>query len=156
MKKLLFGLIATVMMSVSGNAQTKAEPEYGTDVTISEYNKVAGGGGVGFLFEIGRASKYCRRVGICDVVAFWIVIYKQVAPTGNQLSVGIKGEKGNEYITLQLNNHLDPTKFDTTFYVDQDIKSNKDITIKKGAYEIDNSIGAFGGYKIPVTVNAKY
>jgi hypothetical protein len=152
---MLFGLIATFMMSFNGNAQTtKVEPEYGTDITLSDYK--VNGGGVGFLFDLGRASKRCRGFGICDVVAFWIVIYKQVEPKNNQLSVGIKGEKGKEYIMLQLNNNLDPTKFDTNFYIDQDIITNKDITVKKGTYNIDKTIGAFGGYKIPVTINTQY
>lgn len=130
----------------------KIEPEYGKDVTISDYAKIKGAG-IGFLFDLGRASRRCRGFGICDVVAFWIVIYKGPPPTSNQVVVEIKGEKDDEYLMIQLNNALDSEKFDTNFYVDEDLSSPKnEATIKKGDYALDKSIGDFGGYKIPVTV----
>lgn len=129
----------------------KKEPEYGTDVTLSD-SKVKGVG-VGFLFELGRASRRCRGFGICDVIAFWVVIYKGPKPTSHQLVAEIKGEKGKEYLLLELNNHLNSKEFDTDFYVDDDLSSSKDeATIKKGIYALKDSIGNFGGYKIPVTV----
>jgi hypothetical protein len=153
MKKLIFGLIATIMFSLNTNAQTtKSEPVYGKDVTISSSNKIKGAG-VGFLLDLGRASRKCRGFGVCDVVAFWIVIYKGAPANSNQLVADIKGEKGGEYLLLELNTPLNSEIFDTNFYIDNDLTSKENqATITKGIYSLDPSIGNFGGYKIPVSV----
>lgn len=153
MKKLIFCFLFSILFALEGNAQlTKPEPVYGTDVTIAEFNKV--GGGVGFLFEIGRASRGCRGWGICDVIAFWIVIYKGAPVTQTQAISYVEGIKGNEHIIIKINNKLDENKFDSNFYLDKDLLStDRKATIKKGIYKLDNSIGSFGGYKIPVNIN---
>jgi len=153
MKKLVLGLIATVMFSFVASAQTdKSEPNYGSDVTVSTSN-LKKGIGVGFLIDIGRASRHCRGFGFCEVVLFWVDIYKGVPTSSNQIVVDIKGEKEDLYVLLVLDNELDSDKFDTNFYIDTDlISKNKEATIIKGAYFLDKSIGKYGGYKIPVTV----
>ena len=153
MKKFIFGLIALVMFGFVGNAQSTTEPLYGKDVTISNSN-LGKSAGVGFLLDLGRSSRHCRGFGICDVVAFWIVIYKGAPPTSNQVVVDVKGEKGNEFLLVELNNSLNPLDFDTNLYVDSDLKSiDNEAVIKRGTYKLDSTIGNFGGYKIPVTSN---
>ena len=136
------------MFSFIGNAQTtRTEPEYGSDVKIS--NSVVGKTAeIGFLIDIGRASKHCRRFGFCDVVLFWIVIYKGAPANANQIVLDIKGESGNQYLLIELNDRLDPNKFDTNFYVDNNLTSkNNEATIIKGIYKLDSLIGKYGGYK---------
>lgn len=151
---MIFSIIVMLIFGFSVNAQNKIEPTYNQDITFITSSKIDGAG-IGFLLELGRASRSCRGFGVCHIVACWITIYDgKITPTKNQIITSVTGQKGNEYITLELSKSLDSTIFDTTFYIDKDLTpTGNEAVIKKGSYVLDLTIGKFGGYKIPVTVN---
>lgn len=64
MKKMLFGLIATVLLSVSGNAnETLTLQNLSTETKICEQPKIP----IKISLEFGRASKDCDGWGICKM-----------------------------------------------------------------------------------------
>lgn len=152
---MFFSIVVMLIFGFGANAQNKIEPVYNQDITFVANSRIDGAG-VGFLLDLGRASRACKGFGVCEIVACWLVIYdgKMATPTSNQIITVTGGQKGSEHLTLELNNSLDPTKFDTNFYIDADLTSSgNEAVIKKGTYVLDRSIGKFGGYKIPVIVN---
>ena len=151
------------------------EPELFTDFNIvdgsSSYStKAKADPGVKVTLSIGRKSKNCGGIGICKIKEITITLFQvpslPVDPIGPTPSLtpalGLKNSTESEenvfnveeinglnYLTLALTSTLDPIKFDTNFYVDEDvIDEESEITIPKGTYTLDNSIGNYGGYKV--------
>ncbi|WP_419868202.1 hypothetical protein [Chryseobacterium sp. CT-SW4] len=119
-------------------------------------SKAIDGGGVGFAFDLGRASRNCFGFGVCRLAAFWItIIWTKDATRANYPYTGLIRENYDDptkYAAyIELNNAMDPNQFDTSFYVDQDIDVNNEYVIKAGVYQLDNSIGEYGGYELEVT-----
>ncbi|WP_068595712.1 hypothetical protein [Vaginella massiliensis] len=130
--------------------QGKKSPVIGEDIFFrSDYKEdVTKGGGVTFVFDIGRrSSPTCKGFGICRLAAFgiWIV----VQPKANQ-AIGIDKQSSLKFITIELESPIDPAEFDTRFYVDEEIiDDNGNYKIKAGVYNLDSTIGLYGGYKLP-------
>ncbi|WP_292008543.1 hypothetical protein [Chryseobacterium sp.] len=120
-------------------------------------SKAIDGGGVGFAFDLGRASKGCMGFGVCRLAAFWItIIWNKDATRANYPYTGLIRESYSDpskYAAyIELNNTMDPNQYDTSlFYVDEDIDVNNKYVIKAGVYQLDNSIGDYGGYELSVT-----
>ncbi len=173
MKKLFFlALLTLVMFSCNRNEQYQNEPLQeltSKDISFVNYTKilnnevlnikVPSGGSVGFEFTLGRKSRNCHGFGICELTAFWVEIYKggQSENPADSKFTGliIEEEASSESKTaakalLVLDNDIDENTYDTTFYVDEDVYLGTDYIIMKGEYQLDNSIGNFGGYSIPV------
>jgi len=141
MKKLLFSLIATVFFGFIGSAQENLEPVYGDDVTV-----LSSESSTGIFIDLGRPSRRCRGFGIC------IRKPKPKIETelkGNSVNLPIIKTDKEMYILVELNSFFDEKKFDTNFYVDEDITSTEDkLVIIKNIYKLDKTIGKFGGYKV--------
>ncbi len=150
MKKLVFGLFAMVMFGFVGNAQEKLEgPNFDTDVKVVNPVYSTEGKVKIITITLGRESLHCHRWGVCDVNVLGYDVYK----TGQTIAI-IQSPKENPYVIVELAEELDPRKFDTDFYVENDvISSEKEVTIVKGIYELDKSIGKFGGYKVLLNLN---
>lgn len=128
----------------------------GFNIHNSKEGKI-GGGGVGFAFAIGRGSKGCQGFGICRLVAVWIVIVWNDKDSSEYPFTGLittnneDESKYSAYVTLKQS--IDDTQYDTTFYVDEDIQVNSDqgnYIIKAGVYQLDKSLGNYGGYALDV------
>lgn len=103
-----------------------------------------------FDFYLGRKSKHCDGFGVCGLAAFGFTIVElpPAPPKGAHRGSVVQNLEGNiegEYI-LEAPLELE----DTTLYIDEDI-SGKDengsaYVIRRGEYELDSTIGEFGGY----------
>nr|WP_314495672.1 hypothetical protein [uncultured Chryseobacterium sp.] len=107
-----------------------------------------------FEFTLGRVSKECAGFGVCGLVVFSIDII-DLPPTSAPKSTPLVGDiiqnPNNEFSALiYLNQNVDPNQYDTVFYIDQDFNAGENYLLKAGEYQLDNSIGEYGGYKIIV------
>ncbi len=139
------------------NSKSKKEPELNIDFTISgktSENKLFG---IGTTWTIGRRSLNCRRLGICKLESVTIIIKKSNNINNGKLNENnvfteLQKNNGEYFAIFELDNFLDSSIYDTNFYIDETINNGK-IIVNQGIYELDETIGDFGGYKIPVTYN---
>lgn len=134
MKKLLFGLIVTIMFGIAANAQKVKEV------------------GVKATFEIGRNSKNCNGLGICTKKTIKVEISIKVE---TKLTSSRSGLKNNQFYGIIIPQDLDTIRVYMTkenvdaikkftknedFIVDEDFLLNDDYlnlsnyVIKKGKY----------------------
>lgn len=67
----------------------------------------------------------------------------------DNLTFNVQEINGEKYLTLALTSALNSTEFDTNFYVDEDIIDEESgIVVPKGIYNLDNTVGNYGGYKV--------
>jgi len=114
--------------------------------------------------EWGRASKDCKRAGLCNFEDGWF----GNDPCGRMVphhegTITVEGETNQYMLTIPLTQSDiaiimadEPT---LTLRVDEDIQESviqengKFWQVKAGSYPFIPSIGDFGGYKIPVILN---
>lgn len=99
------------------------EPNF-TDVQFASVSSTTSRIGISISLTFGRASKACAGFGICKAD---VNITLKQASSGNTLPANkIEGyvvENSNgDYLRLDLASLIDTTKFDTAFYVDNDIE----------------------------------
>lgn len=117
-----------------------------------------------FSVRIARPSTECKRgFGFCDFVWFPKKPKKDIQIQLNQRSYSsfvIKSdENGNKFVDLELAE--EPTGIDISklqpLIVEGELEGfnnvnneEKEIIISQGSYPFDNSVGEFGGYRIPL------
>lgn len=149
MKNLFVALIATFIYCAESQAQNALkEPTVNIDVYVK--NQVFPEGSTNKMsFRLGRASRSCFRFGVCEIIIFGWTIYNK-----GTVNLTIESPLSNPFTIIELSKELDGTKFDTNFYVDEAIKTKDGkITVVKGIYKLNKSIGKFGGYKVPLVIN---
>jgi len=128
----------------------KKEPELFEDFNLIDGNNsdnAKEGPGVKVTLTIGRKSKNCRKIGICKVKEVTIIIKK--SKDLENLTFNAKEINGQNYLILALTSKLNSLEFDTNFYVDTDIIDEESgIVVPKGIYNLDDTIGNYGGYKV--------
>jgi hypothetical protein len=128
----------------------KKEPELFKDFNLidgSNIDYAKKDVGVEVTLSIGRKSKKCRKIGICKVEKVKITIKKSTDL--DNLTFNVQEINGEKYLTLALTSALNSTEFDTNFYVDEDIIDEESgIVVPKGIYNLDNTVGNYGGYKV--------
>ena len=129
--------------------QQKLEgPDFDKDVKVVNQVYSSEGKVKIITITLGRESQHCHRWGVCDVHVLGFDVYK----AGQTIAI-IQSPKENPYVIIELAEELDPKKFDTAFYVENDVVSGDgDVSVIKGTYELDESIGKFGGYKVSVNL----
>lgn len=157
MKKfiLTLGLIASVVSCSDRTEMVESTPEVISKVNNSSYSGKRNPVGVvaSFEFTYGRQSKGCHGFGVCELVAFGFEII-ELPPTKDHNKATIyKDATGELYALYTLNEKL--LLEDKTFYIDEDIigidKQNATkYIIKAGNYQMDPTLGQFGGYDIKV------
>jgi hypothetical protein len=103
--------------------------------------------------EWGRTSKGCKGWGLCNFSDCWgcdpnaAEINTGVVIVNNQTGVGFM------YIELNPAHSMEAAAIQqhSVFYVDQDIVNPNSI-LHHGAFSFQQSIGNYGGYRIPITV----
>jgi hypothetical protein len=142
MKKLVFGLIATVMFSVVGNAQKSTNGTYAKFILVS-------------WDEWGRASRDCKSWGLCNAEWFHCKPDPCFGKTGSsnfssQLQFNEKKEEF--YIEIVLDNKTKekfknedlsilPVDLDIVFKTKEFL--GRDLTISKGKYSFDSSSNSY-------------
>uniref|UniRef100_UPI00404B43EC hypothetical protein n=2 Tax=Gelidibacter sp. TaxID=2018083 RepID=UPI00404B43EC len=112
------------------------------------------------VVDIGRASKDCKRIGICR---FCLFCPTNPQPTDQELADTINDAiddaqndaqrlPHNSHIVIKLKEYLDPNIYDTNFYIDGDIYADDDNNyyLPSSSYPLELNIGDFGGYRIPI------
>lgn len=107
--------------------------------------------------EIGRVSRKCRGIGICSIT----ICIPACATGGSGVSASVLSDTYNPnnsinygYVLLPIES-TPPSPGDLNFYVESDIIQSVNgqvFTFHQGVYQYDGSIGDFGGYTIPVTI----
>lgn len=139
MKKMVLGLIATVLLSVSGNANQISTLEKGSTKTlVSEKPKIP----IKISIEFGRASKDCDGWGICkvDINIDLESTFKATTDINGNLIL----ETNNQGID-QIRKHFGNV---STIIIEEDFKLSEETcksldlkngyTIKSGKYSIKN------------------
>ena len=150
MKKLVFGLIATVVFGSLSYGQEKLDgPDFDKDVKVVNPVYSSEGKVKIITITLGRESRHCHGWGACDIHVLGYDVYR----AGQTIAI-IQSPKDNPYVIIELSEELDDTKFDTSFYIENDITTvDRSVTITKATYELDKSIGKYGGYKVSVNLN---
>jgi len=166
MKNIFFSLIIIFGSLNSCNTDNQTgllDPIYGKDFTLSSpSNNVSGKsesqnfiGIIDIIINIHRPKRNCTAgLGICEIRICIPECASQKMDNGSveiklkSSALANKGTSLGDFFELELDNVLVP-EFDTTFYLDEDMVDNG-FLIPKGTYDIDYSIGKFGGYKIPI------
>ncbi len=105
---------------------------------------------VDFSFILGRKSNRCKGFGVCEIVFLGLVIID--GPEKPVASIQQK-ENGDFIAEFLLTEMINAPVEDSTLYIDEDLTEDYDgfrYTIKSGLYNLDNSLGEFGGYVINV------
>lgn len=165
MKKVIL-IITTIVGVVSCNrVETdgiieKQEPTL-NDVSFSNFSKITSTQSAinlentfineenGLKITLGRKSRNCFGFGICEIGFDSMIMSDEIYSTystsqSNQPK--LPELKYNEFIFLD--KELDDNIFDTTLIIEEDIVVNNQYLVKKGEYQLDKSIGKFGGYKL--------
>ncbi len=103
------------------------------------------------LFELQLENELFSNYTDSDFIKLKFSIKQKNNPKieGNEITTMLKNINNQYFIFLKLDNYLDPSVYDTNFYIDENI-THENITINNGIFVLDNTIGEFGGYKIPV------
>jgi hypothetical protein len=148
MKKVIFGLLAIVLLSNFSFSQSTDKKEF----------HIYWGDG-----EFGRTSKNCKGIGLCNYVDCWFcctendVIVdcksKKNIPNSGVVIIDNATKKGFLTVKLDPNNpsHLEAINNKSIFYIDVDLKG-ANFTLKKGEYKFNSNIGKNGGYIVDVFV----
>lgn len=143
MKKLVLGLMATVMFVCLGNAQTKND------------GPINGGQGKFYIYwatwdDWGHGPD-CRGWGLCNYTDCWF------CGGDNKHRGEVKFDKetkeGYLYVVLDPSFPLEKEAIDkkSVFLVDTNI-DNKNSVLHAGKYEFDAEVGKYGGYKVAITI----
>ncbi len=128
----------------------KIEPELYTNFNLidgSSANLAKKDPGIKVTLSVGRKSKNCKKVGICKVKEITIE-YLNSEPLEGMTFVSEQID-GQNYLILALTSDLDSDKFDTNFYIDEDvIDEESGLVIPVGTYNLDDTVGNYGGYKV--------
>lgn len=154
-------LIYFIVLSCNDNDTTLLEPEYGVDFTFSQSIIPTNNLNKRSIIKIviHRPKRDCLYgLGICEIcIGCPDVSERENNNSANMYSIPINikydglevGLKNSRYFELLLNNKLD-SKFDSTFYIDEDLYLKDNLFIQKGIIKLDESLGNFGGYRIPI------
>lgn len=107
--------------------------------------------------EIGRPSKKCRGIGICSIT----ICIPACVTGGSGVLTSVLSDTYSPinsinygYVLLPIES-TPPSPGDLSFHVESDIiqsANGQDFTFQQGVYQFDSTIGDFGGYTIPVTI----
>lgn len=133
------------------NEYSNREPSAGESVFFNREitNESNRGGGVTFVFDIGRKSKDCKGLGICKLAAFgvWIVTKENQAVADIIKDTPIPEKY---YAFLELEQPFDSAYDSTLFVEDEIIDEDGEYKVVQGVYNLDLTIGLYGGYKIDI------
>lgn len=147
----------TVSCDNSNKKNSLIEPELFNDFTLIDASNQASFNtnrnvGVGTVWTIGRKSKNCHRLGICKLDKIIINVNKsQRVLEDNEVFSNIVFYNGSPFIISMLDRELDPTIYDTNLYIDEDL-IDEDLLVNQAIIPLDNSIGSYGGYLIPLNI----
>ena len=141
MKNLFLTCVITLFTILGSFAQSKLiEPVIGKDIFL-ESNSINGSSKLPIFVDLGRSSRRCRGFGIC--------LRKPKRLSFDIVSTIDDSDSSRPFFYIYLAAKIDATIFDTNLYVDEDLKCTDDnLIISRDIYQLDNSIGKFGGYKI--------
>lgn len=97
----------------------------------------------------GRANHNCRKAGLCNIRIETVEIefgFGKSAPI-------FTDEDGNMFAEVLVDGDLEFEGASTDFYIDEDIIAEYEdelYRVQAGVFEIDDSMGTMGGYKIPI------
>ena len=148
MKKLFLLFILVAYSCSEEPANDLKTPQYGKDITLTAINKNSAkkdDESKIIIVKLGRTSKKCVGFGFCRVC----VICGDAKLDENIIHVPVNQDDNEEFIELHLDNELGE-EFDSNLYVDEDLIDNEtgDLIISENIYELDSSLGLFGGYRI--------
>jgi hypothetical protein len=149
MKNLIYSGIATLLLSLAGFAQQQSVKEF--HVIFADWT------------EWGRTSKNCKGFGLCNFQSctFCCTENGVIVECNNKNRVPNSGvieidKVTNEgFLTISLDvafkEQNDAVKNTETLYLDEDLHSGN-ITLYKGEYKFNNSVGRYGGYLIKASL----
>lgn len=104
--------------------------------------------------EWGRASRDCESWGLCHFYSCWACFVPDYTKKYSGLvKIDLDTKQGFLFVELSSSDTIqrDALQNKSVFYIDQDITSNN-ITLLKGEYIFDSTVGKEGGYKVSVTI----
>lgn len=167
MKNLSFcvGFVFLILLYSYSEADHKdsilKEPVYGKDFTVTGVRNDLDTRSEDFFIEVSGRIHRPRRgcdygFGLCD----WSISINTREDTQDywhftsnlSTTVNTRGtENFNYYFEVMLDFPLSED-FDSNFYIDDPLQSG-DYSLVVGTYELDSSMGDFGGFRIPVSYN---
>lgn len=134
--------LITLFALTSSFAQSKLlEPVVGKDIFL-ESNSTGANSKLPIFIDLGRASKRCKGFGLC-------LRKPKRLSAGDIVSNIDDSELSKPFFNIYLAAAIDGSVFDTNLYIDEDLKCTDDnYIIGRDIYQLDKSIGKFGGYKI--------
>jgi hypothetical protein len=150
MKKIIYSIITIILLSLNGYSQTASKKEF--FVIYADWD------------GWGRTSRQCHGFGLCKFnsctfccVDGGVIVScddKKIVPKSGTIKIDVETNKG--FMTINLNPQFseenDAINKKETLYIDEDLKSDK-ITLHKGVYVFDSSIGKYGGYSVEANMN---
>lgn len=167
MKKIVF--IITLVISLSAIVLTSCEQSENL-----EENSIENGISKKKEFHIhyatwdewGRASKKCKRWGLCNYEGCWFCCTEngvivdcddnssQQNEIQNAAKIIINKETNEGFFIIELNPliEIENTAIinEKIFYIDEDIIKENTI-LHQGEYSFDKNVGKYGGYKLNIT-----
>lgn len=156
MRKSFFILPVALLVMIIGFYSCQAEIEnlHGIGAEQVEFTEKSGGGVIVHV-HIGRKSRNCFRLGVCDACLFCCphcnVIIEIPTPPNQQQSI-------NPIVDLLLPSPIEEydSDEDTTLYIEDTIivedSEEYIIRIIEGEYDYDSEMGEYGGYRIEVFI----
>lgn len=149
MKKIIFGLIATVLFSSLA---------FGQSIVVDNLNPKGKDTGKIIIIDIAR-KKHSNDPQECgDCKCGWGIcrfcFFCERGTSSITHNIKVYEINGMEFIELQLSSPIIPN-VNYDFYIDEDIyaEDNKNVHIEKNMHELDETLGKYGGYIIPLKSN---
>lgn len=150
MKNIVYSIITIMLLSFNGYSQTTSNKEF--HLAYADWD------------GWGRTSKQCHGFGLCNFtgctfccVENGVIVNckdKKVMPKSGLIKIDVATNNG--FMTIKLNPQFpdenDAIKNKETLYIDENL-TNDDITLYKGNYAFDSSIGLYGGYIVQASMN---
>jgi hypothetical protein len=151
MKKLVFGLIATVMFGLVGNAQNgNTEPNLKSvqfsEPTVFNSSKIK----VSIDVDWGRVSKGCTGWGICGGTI--TITFKTVEGFIFENNPEVTGLDTKNVLAFEISNSID-SNLNMDLVIDKDVTLNvmdTKVLLKAGTYKLTEGLSKFGNYFIPI------
>jgi len=143
MKRFIFGILAMGMFVASANAQDKKN-DSGSNSSNRWYVYWA-------TWEEWGHLPDCTGWGLCNYSDCWFC--DENKKYKGEVKIDVSTRKGYLYITLDPSEAIqaEAIKTKSNFTIVDDI-DNKNSYLQKGIYTFDSKIGAYGGYKINITL----
>lgn len=112
--------------------------------------EMKGGIGGGIVIDLGRPSKGCKGFGVCEItIGITIYDYTNHKKPNQAYALWIE-ENNNEFAKLELAEPI-ASNLSTELIVENDVVDpTGEYYIPSGSYNLDSSIGTYGGYLLPL------